>query len=107
MNQRRPDGDIGARAAIQEGRTADKIPGFDPAAAPLETDGESGGATSAGGARPPIGTPQRPPGTTTASAMRPMSGRALPPTGDRPALVVYIALIFAIGAIFLAALWLL
>ncbi|AFL54023.1 hypothetical protein ABIE78_006348 [Sinorhizobium fredii] len=31
------------RGDIQHGRTGDKKPGFDPAAAPLETDGEAAG----------------------------------------------------------------
>lgn len=31
------------RGDIQRGKTGDKHPGFDPAAAPLETDAESGG----------------------------------------------------------------
>jgi hypothetical protein len=31
------------RGDIQAGRTRDKRPGFDPAAAPLETDAEAGG----------------------------------------------------------------
>ncbi|PDT51753.1 MULTISPECIES: hypothetical protein [Sinorhizobium] len=31
------------RGDIQHGRTGDKRPGFDPAAAPLETDGEAAG----------------------------------------------------------------
>ncbi len=32
------------RGDIQRGVTGDKRPGFDPAAAPLETDSEAGGA---------------------------------------------------------------
>lgn len=35
---------IEERGDIQRGKTRDKIPGFDPAAAPLETDSEAGGA---------------------------------------------------------------
>jgi len=31
------------RGDIDNGRTGDKTPGFDPAAAPLETDAEAGG----------------------------------------------------------------
>jgi hypothetical protein len=31
------------RGDIQRGRSGDKKPGFDPAAAPMETDGEAGG----------------------------------------------------------------
>lgn len=50
------------RGDIQHGRTGDKRPGFDPAAAPLETDAEAGAsalspeqtamAVESGGARP-------------------------------------------------------
>lgn len=35
------------RGAIQKGETGDKVPGFDPAAAPLETDAEAGGESVA------------------------------------------------------------
>lgn len=40
------------RGDIQKGRTGDKVPGFDPAAAPLETDAEAAGAPSAEAAGP-------------------------------------------------------
>ena len=42
-----PDKSTGARArgAIQRGETGDKVPGFDPAAAPMETDAEAGGSS--------------------------------------------------------------
>lgn len=36
------------RGAIQKGKTGDKAPGFDPAAAPFETDSEAGGSSSPG-----------------------------------------------------------
>jgi hypothetical protein len=36
----------GLRQAIDSGKTADKVPGLDPAAAPLGTDAEAGGATA-------------------------------------------------------------
>jgi hypothetical protein len=40
-----PPSAVGIRlqAAIDGGRTGDKVPGFDPAAAPLSTDEEAGG----------------------------------------------------------------
>ena len=44
-----------ARGAIQRGETGDKVPGFDPAAAPMETDAEAGGSSQPAedhGARP-------------------------------------------------------
>jgi len=34
-----------ARGAIQRGETGDKVPGFDPAVAPMETDAEAGGSS--------------------------------------------------------------
>jgi hypothetical protein len=34
------------RQAIDSGKTADKVPGLDPAAAPLGTDAEAGGAAA-------------------------------------------------------------
>lgn len=40
------------KQAIDTGRTADKVPGFDPGAAPLGTDDESGGAPLPGGRMP-------------------------------------------------------
>lgn len=42
-----PDKSYGARArdAIQRGETGNKIPGFDPAATPLETHAEAGGSS--------------------------------------------------------------
>lgn len=48
-----PDKSSGARArgAIQRGYTGDKVPGIDPAAAPLETDAEAGGSSQPAGER--------------------------------------------------------
>jgi len=42
-----PEKSAGARirGAIQKGETGDKVPGFDPAAAPMETDAEAGGSS--------------------------------------------------------------
>lgn len=64
------------RGDIQQGRTGDKVPGFDPAMAPLETDAEAGGAAQpvlesehAGVERPPPGANA----SETGSAMRPFN----------------------------------
>lgn len=63
------------RGDIQQGRTGDKVPGFDPAMAPLETDAEAGGATQPvlegerTAARPPPGANA----SETGSAMRPFN----------------------------------
>lgn len=66
--------ELAARAATQRGETGDKIPGFDPAAAPMETDAEAGGSHVAGGAGAPAARRYRPPETSSGSAMRPMQG---------------------------------
>lgn len=42
-----------ARGAIQRGETGDKVPGFDPAAAPMETDAEAGGSSQPAGEQGP------------------------------------------------------
>jgi hypothetical protein len=42
------------KAAIDRGLTADKVPGFDPGAAPLGTDDEAGGAPAGAVAEPPL-----------------------------------------------------
>lgn len=70
------------RGDIQQGRTGDKAPGFDPAMAPLETDAEAGGATQpvleserASATRPSHGANA----SETGSAMRPFSADAEAP----------------------------
>jgi hypothetical protein len=42
------------KAAIDRGLTADKVPGFDPGAAPLGTDDEAAGAPPQAAAEPPL-----------------------------------------------------
>src|SRR3954463_13680412 len=42
------------RAATDPGLTGDKVPGFDPAAAPLGTDAETGGAPPLAADDPPL-----------------------------------------------------
>lgn len=42
------------RGAIQRGETGDKVPGFDPAAAPMETDAEAGGSSQPDDESPPL-----------------------------------------------------
>jgi len=46
LDRRAASGPARLRAAIDSGRTRDKVPGFDPAAAPLGTDEESAGTPS-------------------------------------------------------------
>ena len=47
MKNNSPKKSAGARirGSIQKGETGDKAPGFDPAAAPMETDAEAGGSS--------------------------------------------------------------
>jgi hypothetical protein len=53
---RKNSGGVAARrkAAIDRGLTADKVPGYDPGAAPLGTDDEAGGAPAASIAEPSL-----------------------------------------------------
>ena len=65
-----------AKGAIDSGRTGDKVPGFDPAAAPLGTDDEAGGAR-AGYAAGAIGAVQH--GSPPNASHPPLA-----PNGDKP-----------------------
>ncbi|RST83877.1 hypothetical protein EJC49_21700 [Aquibium carbonis] len=73
MSEQSKTGELDARAATQRGQTGDKIPGFDPAMAPMETDAEAGGAAFGGAATRPAAEAGRPPESGTGSAMRPMA----------------------------------
>ncbi|TPI38193.1 hypothetical protein FJW07_17260 [Mesorhizobium sp. B3-1-9] len=91
-----------ARGEIQAGRTQDKTPGFDPAAAPQETDAEAGDvATSAqpAEARKSNFTNQ----ASFANAMRqPENAPDLQPRRSGPVLVV-VALVVVAAVAFLVA----
>lgn len=96
--------ELGARAATERGETGDKIPGFDPAAAPMETDAEAGGSPS-GGAAPVASAPaagtHRPPQSSTGSAMQAMAGVDTP-GGKRGWLLVVTILAVIAAAVFVA-----
>ena len=91
------------KAAIDRGLTADKVPGFDPAAAPLGTDSEAAGA-------PPVAADPPLPEAARADP----AGLAADPSGtdrsrfrmqDRmiwPAVVIAVLIVLAIivGALF-------
>jgi hypothetical protein len=81
MTSQHATSELGVRAATQRGETGDKIPGFDPAAAPMETDAEAGGSAQDGVAAAATAPIFRPSGTSTGSAMRPMQGQ--PFSGSR------------------------
>jgi hypothetical protein len=89
-------GELNARAAIQRGETGDKIPGFDPAAAPMETDAEAGGAPYGGAADIPSGKTARPPETSAGTAMRSYHGHAQDPGHSRRWLSLVIAAVVTV-----------
>jgi hypothetical protein len=101
MSGRPEAGGIGDRAAVDRGETGDKIPGFDPAAAPMETDSEAGGAPSCNSAPAPSGVAHRPPQTSTGSAMRAMPGFETP-GGHRVWWVVVTVLVVIAAGVFAA-----
>lgn len=92
-----------ARGEIQAGATRDKTPGFDPAAAPLETDAEAADTQN------PIADEKRPRqpkftnDATFANAMRPLASEPeLQPRSNWPLLVIG-AVVLTAAAAFLAA----
>ena len=95
-------GELATRAATQRGETGDKIAGFDPAAAPLETDAEAGGAPFGGVASGSEAAMPRPPQTSTGGAMRPIAGMETP-VGGR-GWVLPVAALSVIAILVLAAL---
>lgn len=98
-NQRTP---AEARGEIQAGRTQDKTPGFDPAAAPQEADAEASDAPTS--AQP--AEPRKPNFTNQASfanAMRPPEDAPdLQPRSNGPVLVI-VALVVVAAVAFLVA----
>ncbi|MFI0849112.1 hypothetical protein [Mesorhizobium sp. IMUNJ 23232] len=67
----RPQTPAGDRDAIQKGLTGDKIQGFDPAAAPLETDAEAAGtAQPVDPVRPALAEVEQPNASSHDTAMR-------------------------------------
>jgi hypothetical protein len=99
-NERTPAEDHGE---IQAGRTQDKTPGFDPAAAPQETDAEAAD-TSTSPARPELHEPDFTNQASFADAMRPLeSAPGLQPRRSGPVLVVVALVVLAAVAFLLAA----
>jgi hypothetical protein len=100
------------RGDIQHGRTGDKKRGFDPAAAPLETDDEAAGAPLTAEATREARTGQLGGASTDTSteyadAMRPLSSREKPASSSQRLglgfaiigiVIVIGALIYAVGA---------
>ena len=66
------------RGDIQAGKTGDKIPGFDPAVAPMETDAEASGVSTPHGADGAVRTaPEHTNASSHGPAMRPQEEPAL------------------------------
>ncbi|MBZ9761183.1 hypothetical protein LB553_09875 [Mesorhizobium sp. CA8] len=92
------------RGEIQAGMNQDKTPGFDPAAAPLETDAEASG--NANPARPAaLHEPKLTNQASFANAMRrPENAPGLQPARTAPVLVIAALVILAVVAFLFAAL---
>ncbi|PBC06963.1 hypothetical protein [Mesorhizobium sp. WSM3859] len=93
------------RGDIQAGASQDKTPGFDPAAAPLETDAEAAAAPSPaaqGAGHKPNFTNQ----ASFANAMRPPENAPdLQPRRNGPVLVIVALIVLAAVAFLFAALF--
>ncbi|RWF47844.1 MULTISPECIES: hypothetical protein [unclassified Mesorhizobium] len=89
------------RGDVQAGKTHDKTPGFDPAAAPLETDAEAADTPGIAAAAP-LREPDFNNQATFANAMRPVESAPRPrrnwPLLVIAAVVVVAAAIFGIAA---------
>lgn len=97
-NDDRPADALEARRLTQEGRTGDKIPGIDPAAAPMETDQEAGADANPAADIRVSKEPRRPSQTSAGDAMRrpaggPQAVAAVPVLGLAAAVVAVIAAI--------------
>jgi hypothetical protein len=79
-----------ARAQIERGGTGDKIAGVDPAAAPLGTDAEAGGVSTAAEDIARSARLQRLGGDARAAAQAPL-------TADRRQLVPWLVVIVTLG----------
>ena len=91
------------RHAIDTGRTRDKVPGFDPAAAPLGTDDESAGK------RPPLDAQARTAGNATSPAIaadKSGTPRRVYRAQDRIIWPVILLGVIVIAVVVIAAAWL-
>jgi hypothetical protein len=86
------------RGAIDAGLAGDKVVGFDPATAPMETDAEAGGT-----ATQPLLEPSGPKiepgfnGTAHGTAMKPLPGEASTQSGRTFVAAIAGAVVLAIG----------
>lgn len=79
------------RHDIDSGRTGDKIPAWDPAAAPLGTDNEAAGTRPTGGVRPPPAS--HPPGHQRGSEAGPAHGLGVAIASTLAVVVVVLAVV--------------
>ncbi|PAQ11057.1 hypothetical protein CIT26_06835 [Mesorhizobium temperatum] len=93
-----------ARGAIQGGATRDKTPGFDPAAAPEETDAEAAGVPNPVAEARPRRQPEFTNEASFANAMRPVEGAPdLQPRNNWPLLVIAAVVLMAAAVFVIAA----
>lgn len=112
-----PDKSAGARlrGAIQRGESGDKVPGFDPAAAPYETDAEAGGTSQPADRdlTPQSMQPHDSNASSHGSSLRAWRGKATkPPSGEAllregPAFLIWWLMIAAgiIGYLLVSWMW--
>jgi hypothetical protein len=92
-----------ARGDIQAGKTQDKTPGFDPAAAPQETDAEAAGLPNPAAEARPRRQPEFTNEASFANAMRPVESEPdLQPRNNWPVLVIA-AVVLVASAVFVIA----
>lgn len=99
----------GLRGAIEQGRSGDKKPGFDPAAAPLETDAEASGSPMTGAMAGEAAASQHHPDRSDYQGSRAEAMRAFDPKpadrrGGGPLLIAAVVVAIVIVAV-VAALW--
>jgi hypothetical protein len=93
-----------ARGATQAGATQDKTPGFDPAAAPEETDAEAAGVPNPAAEARPRRQPKFTNEASFANAMRPVESQPdLQPGNNWPVLVIAAVVVVAAAVFVIAA----
>ena len=90
------------RGSIDAGHHGDKVIGFDPATAPMETDAEAGGTPTQPAVSNPHGTSAEPRhnGTAYGTAMKPLQGKERTPRRNYFGIVLVIGVACLIGVIF-------
>jgi hypothetical protein len=92
------------RGDIQAGATQDKTPGFDPAAAPGETDAEAADVTNPAAEARPRRQPEFTNEASFGNAMRPVESKpGLQPGKNWPVLVIAAVVLIAAAVFVIAA----